>query len=97
MKFFVYSVKDEKVSFGYPFYVEADARADMHASEAVKKAYEKGTFGQTAIDCTLYKIATFDNKTGEHENYRFPEVILRVKDLMLNVKDGDDSEVSETV
>lgn len=94
MKWCVYSVKDEKVAYNPPFYIEMNARADGKAIEAVKKAYENKYFGITAIDCTLYKIGTFNDVSGEHENYRFPEILLRVKDLM---KGEDNDEISETL
>lgn len=94
MRWCVYSVKDEKVAFNKPFYIEMTARSDAFAIESVKQAYAKGMFGITAIDSTLYKIGTFDDQTGEHENYRFPEVLFRVKDIMIG---EEDNEISETV
>lgn len=93
MKFIVYSVKDELVAFNRPFYVQDNGRADMIAIRSFKEAFKNDVFGDTAIDCNLYKIGTFENTTGTHENYRFPELLVSGKELITE----KEYEISEDV
>lgn len=91
MKYVVYAVKDELVSFMDPIYVQDNGRADMLTMRSFKEAIRNKQFGDATVDCNLYKIGTFDNTTGTHENYKFPEVLLTAKEILA------ENEVSEDV
>lgn len=93
MKFIVYAVKDELVAFNTPFYLQDNGRADMIAIRSFRNAIDAGKLEETAIDCTLYKIGTYDNATAMHENYRFPEVLITGKEILTE----KENEVSENV
>lgn len=93
MKFIVYAVKDELVAFNTPFYLQDNGRADMIAVRSFKDLVRSGKLEETAIDCVLYKIGTYDNATAMHENYRFPEVLITGKEIITE----KENEVSEDV
>lgn len=93
MKFIVYAVKDELVAFNTPFYLQDNGRADMIAIRSFKELVKSGKLEETAIDCDLYKIGTYDNGTATHENYRFPEVLITGKEILLE----KENEISENV
>lgn len=95
MKYKVFSVKDELVGFNPAFFVQDNGRADMIATRSVKEAFDRGAFGETAIDCSLYCLGTWDDHTGAFENYQFPEIVKRVQDFILERK--YENEVSDSV
>ena len=77
-----FAVKDLAVqAFGIPFLVRAQGEALRSFQDEANRTDEKSAIAQHPEDYELYKIASYDDQTGEIKGHE-PELVARAKDLI---------------
>ena len=82
----IYSILDNDLgTFNVPFY----QKTDVEAVRNVRMSMKDSMLTEFPNAFALYSLATFDNKTGKFENKTEPEMVVKISDVLEQIKTSE--------